>query len=162
MQKIALPSRWNDINLFQFVGPELRLLRRHMDLRESFCDAFSWVVRGVEVGGVRWGVRGWKGGGGVGLTKQEEQKHVTICHVPPGHWRSSRRTLGCVFRGASRSGRTYSCRSSSQVPLRWDQPSQCPQPVVWDNLTCQSPIWMVALPSTQAPISLRKGSGVWE
>lgn len=34
--------------------------------------------------------------------------------------------------------------SCPALPL-WDQPSQCPQPVVWDNLTCESPIWMVAL-----------------
>lgn len=62
--------QWNDINLFPFVGPELQLLRRHMDLRDAFCDAFSWG--------------GWGDGGVVDLTKQEEQKHVTICHVPPG------------------------------------------------------------------------------
>lgn len=43
--------------------------------------------------------------------KAGEQKHVTICHMPPGHKLSSRHTLGCV-----RSGGSAAAASLQQVP----------------------------------------------
>ncbi|KAM7402940.1 hypothetical protein PAMA_003727 [Pampus argenteus] len=92
----------------------------HMGLKDAHCFAFNQGNRS---------------------NKAEEQKHVTICHMPLGHKLSSRYTLGCV-----RPGGTTAAASLGQVPScprlsPWDQPPKCPQSDVFDDLTCDPPIW---------------------
>lgn len=111
-----------------------------MDLRDACCVAFNQGHQSNKAG---------------------EQKHVTICHMPLGHKLSSRHTLGCVRPGGSAAAASLRQVPSCLILSPWDQPPKCPQPVVWDNLTCDLPIWMEGC-IERAPITLRKESGVQE
>lgn len=125
---------WNDITLFSFVwvftkaadesAPSCVLfspsLLRHMDLRDACCFAFNQ---------------------GHWSNKAGEQKHVTICHMPLGHKLSSRYTLGCVRPGGSAAAASLRQVPSCPMLSPWDQPPKCPKSVVWDDLTCDPPIW---------------------
>ncbi|KAK2826147.1 hypothetical protein Q5P01_020361 [Channa striata] len=92
----------------------------HMDLRDACCFAFNQGHQSNKAG---------------------EQKHVTICHMPLGHKPSSRYTLGCVRPGGSAAAASLRQAPSCPMLSPWDQLLKCPQSVVWDDLTCDPPIW---------------------
>jgi len=91
-----------------------------MGLRDACCSAFHQGHRSNKAG---------------------EQKHVTICHMPPGHKLSSRYTLGCVRPGGSVPAASLVQVPSCPMPFPWDQPLECPNSVVWEDLTCDPSIW---------------------
>lgn len=126
--------RWNDITLFSFVWEFAKAADesarslfplspsrcRHMDLRDACCFAFNQGRRSNKAG---------------------EQKHVTICHMPLGHKLSSRYTLGYVRPRGSAAAASLRQVSSCPMLSPWDQPPKCPQSLVWDDVTCDPPIW---------------------